>query len=296
MADWLVALPCWGEAYRKRFAEQCCPSWRAALSRLTGRVRFIIYTDDEAFCDLFAGYEVDARVRKSENPQDYFGAFADCHREALADARMGELVAIQNGDHILSVESLEAAERRLMSGKKLIMCAGTRTVGAIFGQPPVMPSADLLQWAMHFAHPIIQQSFYPTGRGVLPSVLYFRDDRGNVILRAFHLHPFAVLKDRELDFAGTVDRDLPDNFKPHEIHVVTDKNELAMAEISPMSKRFPLRGYAMDDDYLLWWGAHNASPMHWHFFGHRIVIQGSADTDCDAPADRLIVMHQREAA
>jgi len=291
---WLIALPCWGEQYRKRFAEFCWPSWREALSRRSLPARLLLHTDDPSFAALFDGLKVEVRSPPVRDRNNYHGAFSNAHREALHDARIGEIVAIQNGDHILSVEAFAAAERRIRMGAKLIMCGGTRTVGPLFGNPPpVLKSADLLQWAWHHAHSITQQSTYPHGLSAVSSTLYF-DDGENTILRAWHLHPFAVLKDRILTFDGTVDRDLPDNFTPQEIHVVTSKHELAQAEISPRTRHFALRADAMSEDYLYWWGCNHASAMHWHFFKHRIVLRGSTETYCDLMADRVMARRRRD--
>ena len=299
MPDWLIALPCWGAQYRKRFAEFCWPSWQAALAPIKDRCRIMLHTDDPSFCALFDGIEMILRPPPGNDRKNQHGAFSKAHREALAFAKMGEIVAIQNADHILSIDAFAAAERRLAAGRKLIMCAGTRTVGPLFGNPPpVLPSAQLLEWALHHAHTITQQSTYPHGKSGVSSTLYFSDG-DNTILRGFHLHPFAALKDRDLTFAGTVDRDLPDNFTTDEIHVVTDKNELAQAEISPLTRHFALRPDAMTEDYLYWWGTNHASPMHWHFFAHRIVLKGSYATCCDLMADRLLTRRRidlREAA
>ena len=291
---WLIALPCWGKQYRERFARDCWPSWQAALLLRDLPARLLLHTDDPTFADLFRDVlPVEVRPPPARDRGSYHNAFANAHREALRDAKIGEIVAIQNADHILSVEAFAAAERRFRMGKKLIMCAGVRTVGPLFGAaPPVLASADLLQWAMHHAHTITQQSTYPNGQSGVSSVLYFQDDT-NTVMRAWHLHPFAVLKDRELDFAGTVDRDLPDNFTPQEIHVVTSPHELAQAEISPPTRHFALRPDAMTEDYLYWWGCRHASDMHWHFFKHRIVLRGSGETHCDLMADRVLARRHR---
>ena len=292
---WLIALPCWGRQYRKRFAKHCWPSWQAALLYRDLPARLLLHTDDPSFASLFDGVlPVEVRPPPMPHRGSTHGAFADAHREALRDARMGEIVAIQNADHILSVEAFAAAERRIRLGKRLIMCAGVRTTGPLFGNPPpVMASADLLQWAMHHAHTITQQSTYPNGQSGVASVLYFSDG-DNTVLRAWHLHPFAALKDRELTFEGTVDRDLPDNFLIREIHVVTDKDELAQAEISPMTRHFALRPDAMTEDYLYRWGCENATDIHWHFFKHRIVLAGSDETYCDLMADRVLARRRRD--
>lgn len=207
-------------------------------------------------------------------------------------------VALQNADHIISNDAYLACERRFDQGFKAVVCAGTRTVGPLFNEPvPVdIGPADLLSWAMLRAHPIIQQSMYPDGKGAVPSVMYFSDGK-NTISRSWHLHPLAVLKDRDLKFEGTIDSDLCECFLPSEIHVVTERNELAMAEISPMTKRLPLLPNGMDHDYISWWATKHAKPRHREFFKKRIVIEGSADTDCDAAADDILrLLELREAA
>lgn len=290
MRDWLIALPVWGERYRKTFAEQCLPSWREALKPLAGRVRFMMHTDDPSFASLLSDFPVDVLDPDVKDASNRHEAFARAHRAALFDARPGEIVALQNADHVLSADCFTAAEKRIDRGFKMVMCAGTRTVGPLFGNPTPtgMKAADLLHWAMVHLHPIVQQCVYPHGKTAIPSTLYFSDGR-NTILRAWHLHPFAVVKDRTLDFNGTIDRDLCDAFEPHEIHVVTTQDELAMAEISPLTVRFPLVGDGMTQHNLADWAERFTTPMHAYFFGHRIVIEGTADTDCDAPADALLL-------
>lgn len=295
MRNWVIALPVWGDYCRGVFAKHCLPSWKAALEPIRDRVRIVLHTDRADFANIFGDLPVDVRVPPERGAYEYHAAFANAHRQTLAEAAPGEMVAIQNADHVLSSECFIAAEKRFEQGKKLIVCAGPRTVGPIFEPAPVMKAADLLDWAMHYAHTITQQSTYPNGQSGVSSVLYFRDG-DNTIMRAFHLHPFAVLKDRELGFKGTVDADLCDRFDTSEIHVVTDPHELAMAEISPPHRRFALRPDAMTDDYLFWWGQKHASPMHWWFFMQRIVLQGDGSTDCDAVAERVVRRRFLEAA
>lgn len=291
MRDWLIALPVWGLQYRQIFAQHCWPALKPILPPST---RFILHTDDPQFASLFADYPVE--IRKPSGLDNRHRSFADAHRDAIISARMGEAIAILNADIIVSREVFTAAERRFDAGSKMIVAAATRTVGPLFGNAaPVMFSASaLLDWTMIHPHSIVQQCFYPNGKGAVPYGIYFSDGK-NIILRAWHLHPFAVLKDRDLNFKGTVDRDLCDNFRPDEIHVVTECDEMALAEVSPPTRRLPLVNGSMEDRYLFEWGRDNASEAHWRFFEKRIVICGSAATACDAPAERVLALYRGRA-
>lgn len=298
MPEWLIALPVWGDAYRQRFVQACWPSWRVALEPIRDRVRIMLHTDDPGFADLFGEFRVCVRPPRSEFRVRYFDAFGNAHREALDAADPGELISLQNGDHVLSADCFTLAEQHFALGKKFIACSSMRTVGPLFGaEPPAgLGGRALRAWAVAHRHTITQQMWYPHGRSGVVSTLFFGDEQ-NAIQRAFHLHPFAVVKDRPLDFKCTVDRDLCDRFAQSEIHVATGINDIAMAEISPMGRRFPLRPDAMTPAYLHWWGETYASPMHWWFFRHRMIIAGDGNTDCDAPADDILARHDaREAA
>jgi hypothetical protein len=286
VSEWLIALPVWGKHYRETFRRHVWPSIKTALAPLDAKVRFLVHTDDQAFMrKLLAGYEVDVR-----SPVGTFhAAYANCHRDALDRAHWQERVALLNADIVVSREAFVAAERRFGQFYRAVVCAASRTIGPLFGRemPQDVSSADLLHWSMTHAHPMVQQCFYPQGKGAVPWGLYFTDGT-NTILRAWHLHPFAVVKDQNFRFTGTIDRDLCNTYWASEVHVVTDKDELALVEISPLDRRLPLLPDAMSHEYLAWWAGVHASKMHRKFFAKRIVIEGSADTNCDAPAQDIL--------
>jgi hypothetical protein len=285
--DWIVSLPVWGKDYVKRFVEHCYPSLSVALGAVHGNLRIILHTDAPELARLFRHYEVDVR------PVDgsAHSAMSRAHRDAIAYAESGAAIAFLSADVICSRECFAAAERRFDQGYRAVLCSGTRTVGPLFGnKPPLgMAARELLEWSMAHAHPIVQQCFYPHGKNAIPSTLYFTDGT-NIIMRAFHLHPFAVVKDRPLSFTQTIDSNLADCFTLAQTHVVTDADELALAEITPIGKRQALLPYAMNHQYIAWWLKKYGSERHREQFKARIVIRGGADTACDAPAQEILAL------
>jgi hypothetical protein len=278
--DWLIATPAWGERCVGLFLDVVLPAIRAAATRCSGNVRFMVHTDEpkriKAALDPSA-HRVLEVPGGDDSPHVKLGMV---HREALAETGRGECIAFINADMVPSIEMFAAAERRFAEGKRMIMMAATRTQDGI---PPIgAVSADLLRWTMEYKHPSIVECFWSSGRTTVPWAIYFR--RGDdVVLRGFHLHPFAVMKDRQLNFQGkTIDADLSDNFTHDEIHVVTDANEAAFAEMSPAWRIFKLREQPFSAEFAALWAKKSATPMHRWFFTQRIAICGNGQDIGDA--------------
>lgn len=298
-AGWVIAVPAWGEHYRSLFLGPVLRSHLTAIDRLncefrnSVRVRYIVHTDAPAeVAAALQGFEV--TLVPPPPPGAPYLAFAAAHRQAIETARDKERVGILNADMLVSIEAFAAAEHRFRQGKRAIIAAGTRTVAPTphwwrrnFGPSP-MPARQLLAWSMRNAHPITKQCFWGPGRCHLPWGIYFREG-GNVVLRAFHLHPFAVVKDRDLPFQNTVDLAMVDNYRRDEMHIVTDADEMALAEMSPLSKTFDDNAWPIDTTAILTWALRGAGPTHWWNFGHRICIQGdpAAVTSDAAVADTI---------
>jgi hypothetical protein len=175
-----------------------------------------------------------------------------------------------------SVELFKSAEARFAEGKRMIVMAASRTIG---GQPqPGMKSRDLLRWTMEHKHPSIQQCFWGTGRTTMPWAVYFQKG-DDIVLHGFHLHPFAVFNDRELGFHGySIDRDLAEIYKKHEIHLITDPDEGAFAEMSPPERIFGLTIDHISIASIAKWAdkkKRTTSAMHRWFFERPITIQGN---------------------
>jgi hypothetical protein len=288
MPDWLIATPAWGIRHVEMFTDTVLPAIMAAS---VGRnIRFIIHTDEPRRIKQAIGlpphvHRVLPLPKGIKSPHVMLG---ECHRAAIAHARRDECIAFISADTVPSIEVFEAAERRFVEGKRIIMMAGSRTLG---GRPPIGASSrDLLRWTMDNRHPIINACFWGSGHTSVPSLIFFeRDDE--IVLRAFHLHPFAVLKDRELSFKRkTIDADLPDAYTKEEIHVVTDADEAALAEMSPPAPHLKT-GDPLNIETVVRWAKGSASPVHRWFFEQRIAICGKGEDIGDGVVCNEILQH-----
>ena len=236
----------------------------------------MVHTDNPALIGLaLAQYEHEIRPVPAPLPPPRHKAhhqMGACNKEAMAAARLGEAVAFINADMVPSIEVFLAAEEAFENGKPLVMMAATRTMGA---HPPAgLKSRDLLLWTMKYRHPSIVDNFYGKGRSTVPWAVYFFDGQ-NVVLHAFHLHPFAYLKEREMGFnSATIDGDFVSNFPRDEIHIVTRADEAAFAEMSPAERWFPSLLKPYGTDYIAQWAHGHANEMHCWFFTQPITIVG----------------------
>jgi hypothetical protein len=287
--NWLVVIPAWGPRCLATFERGALPAILAATPA-TMPLRFLVHTDNaNRLRASMTGLDVEFRdVPQGRDPHHRLGA---AHREGIAAAKTGEAIAFVNADMVGSVEIFAAAERRFAQGKRLIMMGGTRTIGAL--APHSLRSAELLRWSMKHAHPATLECVFGTGHSPMCSTVYFR--RGDdVVLHAFHLHPFALLVDRPLSFAGaTIDRDLQDNYSRDEIHVVTDANEAAFAEMSPPDRLFGHQHLPMSMETIARWMPGNASSeLHYWFFEHAIAICGDGGDIGDRGVVRDVLRHR----
>lgn len=284
MTDWLISTPVWGARCVDAYVGKALPAIKAALKEVGGNARFVVHTDQpSAIMGAIGGNTIARPVPEGHNAWDKAGK---ANREAAEIAKPGEAVAFINADMVPSREVFAASEARFAQGKRLIMMAASRTLG---GDVPVgVSSAELLDWTMEHRHPAIRECFWGTGRSVIPWAMYF--ERGDdIVLRGFHLHPFALLKDRDLVFQGTIDLDMPDNFKSNEVHLITDRNEASFAELSPPERTFPLLPGPLTGGDIVHWARRNSTPLHRWMFGQRIVIKGGgADIGDVAICDEIL--------
>lgn len=281
--DWLICSPVWGGRCEKAFLSTTVPCLKAAIAEgVSGKVRFVIHTHDRLpLSRALSGFDVQFLPVPHHKLSEHHSAGV-ANREALKLARPGEAVAFVNADMACSVELFKSAEARFAEGKRMIVMAASRTIG---GQPdPGMKSRDLLRWTMEHKHPSIVQCFWGSGRTTMPWAIYFQKGE-DIVLRGFHLHPFAVLNDRELGFEGySIDRDLAEIFKKHEIHLITDPDEGAFAEMSPPERLFGTRIDFMTTDGVARWARSpkRTNAMHRWFFEQPITICGNGGDIGDA--------------
>ena len=283
---WLVTIPAWGDRCIKGL-QIAVAAARCSADRCGSQLRFIVHTDDAWRVGLvMKGLETEILpVPPGSEPH---GKLGNAHRQAIRHVRNGECIAFINADMVCSQELFGVAEKYFTAGKRLIMMTGTRTIGGI---PAVgMNSAELLRWAVSNQHPSTTECFFGRGRSTTTSMLYFR--RGeDIVLRAFHLHPFAILLDRPIVFSGvTIDADLADNYEQSEIHIITSADEASFAEMSPPERVFRLSQTPMDVNTVLNWAVKGVtSPLHLWFFEHPIAIVGDGKDVGDGVVCDLIL-------
>jgi len=278
---WIIVIPAWGDRALDYFQTTSLPSVQEAL-RYAGikDAQFIVHTDDERRVRKLVGNQVTALQTPTFVSKYY--ALGACHQAAITRANPGDKIAIINADHCVSVELFEACERRFAEGKQLIMAAGTRTLSD--KRPPIgVRSRDLLAWAWANRHPVITDAIWGTGHSPSLACIHFVEGDDEVVTRAFHLHPVAFVRHAGLKFTGiTIDDGIVDSFPRDRVHVVTDADELALAECSPADYFFASRESQISIVAIARWagklkgpGHPRASAAHRWLLTHRIVIKGT---------------------
>ena len=290
----VIAVAAWGERCVSLFTGPVLNSHADALSRFAGEVRYVVHTDRpeviSAAVKTKTGRLVD--VLPVVVQKNHYATARACQSEVIASLDRGDVLVLLNADILVSVECFEAISWRVAEGKKMVICCGTRTLPTRFPGRDIACN-ELLTWAMQNQHPITRECFYGTGTTDLPWAIYFK--RGaSTVLRGFHLHPLAVVNDRPLKFEKSIDWNLAACFSNDEIYVVTGKNELALAEISPAERRAKSLGRAFNAEDIIAWARQKTIPFHWWLFSHRIVIEGD-DVDCgdDALLSELMAHKNR---
>ena len=274
---WMISLPAWGDHYVEMLLRYTLPSLHACQPPKE-KMFIVVHTDQpDRVQPALEGFAHDIRpVPLCEDGRRSYLSMSRAHAEVIALAPVGSIVTLMCADVIFSTECFTAAEQRFAEGKKAVCCAGSRTVGPLFGNaPPIgVKARDLLAWSMIHRHPIIVQCFWPYGHSPIPSQIYFEDKEG-ITARVFTPCLFAMVKDRELAFTGTIDRDLLEVFDRSEIHVVTSRDEMAVVEISPIYKTFGVTDERMTPASVASWAkGYPLSDLNYWFFSHRLEITG----------------------
>ncbi len=271
---WMISIPVWGRPYVNTFITHALPSLRIALKQLREPYKLVIHTDDphriksairEIKCELYP-------VAR----QPTYVALQMSHADAVARAKIGEVVVLLNADLVVSRNMFTSCAAHFDAGNKAIVLVGIRT--DINGHyPPVgATSRKLLEWAWTNRHTIIKDLEWGSGTSLLPTNLFFTNNNATeVVMRGFHLHPVAIYKERDIPFKSTIDGDLLDHFKREHIHVVVDPDDMSMLEISPSDKRFPISGRKLSPSGVVASMRTRASPLHQWLFQHRIVVKGT---------------------
>lgn len=280
---WIIALPAWGERCVDVFLRATLPALLAALPGLRGRpYEFAIWTDQPERVEAVLPGDVPRRLLPVPGPDGAFESLSNCHRAALAEARGTDRVLLLTADMVVSREALETCERHLASNRQLVCCAAMRAV-----EQPVVPigahGRDLLAWAWENRHPMTRDCTWPDGESYDVWRMYFERE-GEVAARVFLPHPLAcVPRGRATPFSPTIDVNLTSNFSPGVTHMITQPEEGAVIELSPLDKEY-LKTTTMRER--LDAGGPSCPALircgnarHRMFWGRRVVIRG-AGGDC----------------
>lgn len=279
----LISIPAWGEWHTQTCVHAALRSVRAALEHMAAAtVRFLVHTDRRDFLKpAFRGLDVEFRA-VPQHP-NFYVTMGNCHREALAAARTGEAIVLMCADQVISGESLASTQRILSTAARAIFCVGPRAIGKPTDVPVGISGRDLLAWGLANRHPWSSELVWGRGRSRALSLVYFEGPE-SVVAHGYHLHPFAVLKDRDVTFKrATLDLDLIDCFSRDEIHVVTSPDTLSTIEISPLKKMVAIGPHPFDAAAVAGWAKNNTSPMHRWLFSHRLVLAGDGHGCGDGP-------------
>ena len=276
----VITVPAWGD-YVRTFLGPVIRSHRAGIEHMqrelrgTIEVHYVVMTDQPAaVARALSDFPLTLRPIKTPPREQIFKVLCDGHAVGVEVAREGDRIVFLNADIMVSVEAFLAVEKRFRKGKKAVVCGGTRTqLGTFTRAAPPLAARRLARWAIQHPHRITKNFVWGSGTTTHPSIVYFREGE-NVVLRGFHIHPLAVVKDRQLPFVGSVDLNIVDAYKFGEIHVVTDVDELAIAEISEKGKGHYQSDRVLDVQQVVSWAMRGATPMHWWNFRHRIIIAG----------------------
>lgn len=279
---WLICCPAWGERCIDHFVYTTALAIERAIDYAGITPRWLVHTDQPERIRATGIKPIDIRPLVTQR-SSYYYTLSDCHRAGVSAAERGEAVAIINADMVPSVEFFTACEKRFSEGKRIIMSAAPRTLS---DKPPSIgiKSRQLLEWVWEHRHPAIEDGIWGSGQTVSLATLQFVHGE-NVVMRAFHMQPAAFMKDNESPYFDgvTCDDGLIDLFPKKQIHVVTDADELAFAEMSPGSRKFHRFDRLYTPQDVVAWARHakgnrpRATKMHRWLFSHRICLRGTTD-------------------
>ena len=293
MKFWL-SVPVWGDDFVTFFLEKALPALR--LASQFDDMTLIAHTDRPQKLLEASTKSLPIRVHPIATNGQWFQRMSHGHREVLKNADKGEAVMLLTADKIVDSFVIDGCERAFEQGRKLVACNATRAIAEDWpGIADFIQPKDLTRWGWEHRHQMTRDCTWPDGKAQEMPRVYFENGE-NVVCRLTMPHPLAVLIDgRPLPFTATVDSDLIANFRPEEIHIVTDPDDLAAIELSPRDKRHPSRDadepLVQTDTRIAdrYHTQHLAYPIYRWVLGHRIVVKGS-NVDCgdDGAVDRLL--------
>ena len=257
---WIISVPVNGKFYIKRFLSGPFQSMLRALEQIDTPWQFLIHTNQPELLTEVSR-RTDSRVTFLPYPEgDSYVAFGKSHHEAINSTGFRDAICLLCADITVSIECFKACEARFKQGFKAIYCAGTRT------NPPFPPigakSRELLEYGVNHMHQINRDTIWGKAKSKVPSMLQF-GNKDNLTMRAFHLHPFAIIKDRDFpSFGVTIDAGLAAWFWEEEIHIVADPDEMSVLETSPKTKYFGRFRQHLTVDFIAQWSYYNICLLY----------------------------------
>jgi hypothetical protein len=292
---WWLSVPIWGDEFIAFFIEKTLPALREAL-HFEFDTTIVAHTDRPQRLIEACANGPEIRVHQIPNQGQWFQRMSYAHRQMLQHTDIGDAVMLLTADMVIDSLVFDGCRRAFDQGRKLVVCNATRAIAEDWpGMNDFTMPNDLSRWGWEHRHQMTRDATWPDGKAQEMPRVYF-ESGDNVVCRAHMPHPLAVLIDgRPLPFTATVDSDLIANFRPEEIHVVTDPDDMAVIELSPRDKRHPSRDadepLVQTDTRIAdrYHTQHLAYPIYRWVLGHRIVVKG-ANVDCgdDGAVDRLL--------
>lgn len=261
------AVPVWGESYVSTFLHYCLPAQLAPgnipalrshpehkYTIYTTRADYVCIKTSPAFHALKKFVSVEVRfIDAALNGDDInkYHVKSDCYRQALENAeKCGAVVVALNADVLLANGFVQATEKLIFRGKRVIEVAGPRGL-----RNPIMnvlsaeykrageacisiEPRELSSLWLRNMHPQLQMHFVegPQGTPFHPSHLYWAVGNEGVIIRGFHLYPIVIYPGRrKAKFSTTIDDDLVGNlgFSAKEKFLAQDSRIMFCCELSP---------------------------------------------------------------
>lgn len=324
-SHFMFVVPVWGEQYTELFCEVCLPliltDNNLVYFKDDSTAEFVIATTFKDSNTLrrassFQTLEKLMKVRlilidglvDLRNPH---GAMSDCYRFAM---ELPEVVPATTNFVFLTPDSFwsDGSFRRLyelkQEGYKVVMVLGLRLC-LEKARPALMnivrqrrnlrsDGATLVRLAMQNLHPMSMAHnwFSETGfLNVWPSHIYWMMGKESLMAHGFHLHPLMVrAPKRRVRIGTTIDGEflarLP--FPKRSFYVVQDSNEITGLELSTETRSWNQPLSCPSLRAIQKFSVFHASPLHWMFFGRRIVFRPSADyrvpAELEDHADRIL--------
>lgn len=291
MSRWLISVPAWGDAYVDKFKATALPTLQLAAANVVGERLLVVHTDRPHQVAGMSSEVLPIEARAIHVSGDgYYVTMSNAHRDVIAMARPGDAVVIMPADAVISANALAACAAAFARGKKVVAVCPVRAFDDA-GRPPVEDPRALLEHAWLNRHHIVRNSTWPGDGGGHELHRIFFDGGADVVARQWLPHPLAFLADgRAVTFGNSPDLDLiGNNFRPDEVHVVTDPDEMAFVALEPRSRMLApeppiserLRGERL-------------SPLQLWMLSHRVCIRGRDVALGDAAAVAHLFMRETD--